>query len=57
MVYQHYYRKTERYPIQAFLDMYFFDTLQEHARSYDEKQRLLEKTKKFAFLAQKLYNL
>jgi hypothetical protein len=37
--------------------MYFFDTLQDHARGYDEKQRILQKTKKFAHLAQKLYNL
>ena len=49
--------QTKRYPIQAFLDVYFFDTLQEHARSYDEKQRLLAKTRRFSQLAQRLFYL
>ena len=57
MLFEYYLSRQRRYPIQAFLDIYFFDTLQEHARSYDEKQRLLLKTKKFSQLAQKLYNL
>ena len=66
-IYQHYYSnvsnpitdelQTKRYPIQAFLDIYFFDTLQEHARCYDEKQRLLAKTRRFSQLAQRLFYL
>ena len=47
----------KRYPVQAFLDMYFFDSLMKFSNDREEHDRLYAKTKKFAQLSQKYYNL
>mmetsp|Transcript_21289 Transcript_21289/g.23696 ORF Transcript_21289/g.23696 Transcript_21289/m.23696 type:complete len:99 (+) Transcript_21289:2-298(+) len=47
----------KRYPVQAFLDIYFFDSLQEFSSEKNEYERLYNKCQKFSQLSQKYLNL
>ena len=38
----------ERYPVQAFMDVYFFSAIQEYAKTQAEKDQIFLKTKKIS---------